>query len=59
MSETLNDLSRSLSALEQDATLVAVVEMSRSSWLVAAGIIPPLVHVQATCCARGWRGGHR
>jgi hypothetical protein len=18
-----------------------------------------LVHVQATCCARGWRGGHR
>jgi transposase len=39
MSETPNDLSRSPTALEQDATLVAVVEMSRSSWLVA-GMIP-------------------
>jgi transposase len=34
-----NDLSRSLVALEQDSTLIAVVEMSRSSWLVA-GIVP-------------------
>jgi transposase len=34
-----NDLSRSLVAFEQDSTLVAVVEMSRSSWL-AAGIVP-------------------
>jgi transposase len=34
-----NDLSRSLVAFEQDSTLVAVVEMSRSSWLVA-GIVP-------------------
>src|SRR5688572_22459634 len=34
-----NDLSRSLVAFQQDSTLVAVVEMSRSSWLVA-GIIP-------------------
>ena len=34
-----NDLSRSLVALEQDATLIAVVEMGQSSWLVA-GIVP-------------------
>jgi hypothetical protein len=35
----LNDLSRSLVVLEQDATLIAVIEMSLSSWLVA-GIVP-------------------
>src|SRR3954465_15522060 len=34
-----NDLSRSLTAFQQDGTLVAVVEMSRSSWLVG-GIVP-------------------
>jgi transposase len=34
-----NDLSRSLAALEQDRTLIAVIEMSQSSWLVA-GIVP-------------------
>jgi transposase len=34
-----NDMSRCLAALEQDSTLVAVIEMSKSSWLVA-GIIP-------------------
>jgi transposase len=34
-----HDLSRSLSALDQDSTLIAVVEMSQSSWLVG-GIIP-------------------
>src|SRR6478672_1821054 len=34
-----NDLSRSLAALDQDNTLIAVVEMSQSSWLVA-GMIP-------------------
>ena len=39
MSPTPNDLSKSLTALEQDATLVAVIEMSHSSWLVA-GMIP-------------------
>lgn len=32
------DASRSLTAFEQDSTLVAVVEMSQSSWLVAAMI---------------------
>src|SRR5688572_33029259 len=34
-----NDLSRSLVALDQESTLIAVIEMSRSSWLVA-GIVP-------------------
>jgi transposase len=35
----LNDLSRSLVALEQDATLIAVIEMGQSSWLIA-GVVP-------------------
>ena len=34
-----NDLSRSLTTLDTDRTLIAVVEMSLSSWLVA-GIVP-------------------
>jgi transposase len=34
-----NDLSRCLAALDQDSTLIAIVEMSQSSWLVA-GMIP-------------------
>ena len=34
-----NDLSRSLIALDMDTTLIAVVELSLSSWLVA-GIVP-------------------
>ena len=34
-----NDLSRSLAALDENSTLIAVIEMSQSSWLVAA-IIP-------------------
>jgi transposase len=37
--QKLNDLSRSLTALEPDGTLIAVIEMSLSSWLVA-GIAP-------------------
>jgi transposase len=36
-----NDLSRCLTMLEQDTTLIAVVEMGQSSWLVA-GIVPGL-----------------
>jgi transposase len=36
-----NDLSRSFAPFEQDSTLVAVIEMSLSSWLVA-GIVPGL-----------------
>src|SRR5215471_6058348 len=34
-----NDLSRSLAALDHDSTLIAVIEMSQSTWLVA-GIVP-------------------
>src|SRR5260370_34695996 len=34
-----NDMSRSLAALDQDSTLVAVIEMSQSTGLVA-GIVP-------------------
>jgi transposase len=34
-----NDLSRSLVALDQNSTIIAVVEMSQSSWLVA-GMLP-------------------
>ena len=37
--QKLNDLSRSPSPLEHDGTLIAVIEMSLSSWLVA-GIVP-------------------
>ena len=36
-----NDLSRSLVAFDQDSTLVAVVELSLSTWLVA-GLVPTL-----------------
>ena len=34
-----NDLSRSLTALDQDSTMIAVIEMSQASWLVGA-IVP-------------------
>jgi len=34
-----NDLSRSLVALDQDSTIIAVVELSQSSWLVG-GVVP-------------------
>src|ERR1700730_16080846 len=34
----LNDLSRSLVALDQNSTIIAVIEMSQSSWLVAGGL---------------------
>ena len=36
-----NDLSRSVAALEPDSTLIVVIEMSQSSWHVAA-IVPGL-----------------
>jgi transposase len=36
-----DDLSRSLVALEQDSTLIAVIEMSHESWLVG-GLVPGL-----------------
>src|SRR2546425_10915778 len=37
--QKLNDLSRSLTALEPNGTLIAVIEMSLSSWLIG-GILP-------------------
>ena len=37
-----NDLSRSLVSLDEDDTLIVVVEMSQSSWLVA-GLLPGVV----------------
>src|SRR4051812_21682699 len=37
--KTVNDFSRCLNPLDMDATLIAVIEMSQSSWLVA-GIVP-------------------
>lgn len=36
---TIDDLSRSLTTLDQDSTLMTVIEMSKSSWLVA-GMVP-------------------
>src|SRR4051812_42750592 len=39
MAQQLDDLSRSLTPLEQDSTIMAVIEMSQASWLVA-GIVP-------------------
>src|SRR5262245_11037403 len=49
--EPLNDLSRSLTPLDVNHTLIAVVEMSQKSWLIA-GIIPgverqPLKKIEA------------
>ena len=37
--QKLNDLSRSPNPLDPDGTLIAVIELSLSSWLVA-GIVP-------------------
>ena len=39
-----NDLSRSLVALDQNSTIIAVIEMSQSSWLVAG--VPPGIERQ-------------
>jgi transposase len=39
----IDDLSRSLTALDENSTLIAVIEMSQASWLVA-GIVPGVVH---------------
>ena len=57
-----NDLSRSPIALNQDGTLIAVIEMSRSSWLVA-GIVPgiarhPLKKLAADEAASAWCTDH-
>jgi transposase len=34
-----NDMSRSLVCFDQDASLIAVIELSKSSWLIA-GTVP-------------------
>ena len=39
MTTRANDMSRSLAAFDQDSTLIAVIELSKESWLVA-GLIP-------------------
>ena len=39
MAQQLDDLSRSLTPPEQESTIMAVIEMSQASWLVA-GIVP-------------------
>src|ERR1700736_1205094 len=52
-----NDLSRSLVALDQDSTIIAVVEMSQSSWLVAGmltGIEPTAQEAGAECRKAAW-----
>ena len=33
------DASKSLTAIGQDSTIIAVIEMSQSSWLVAAVVV--------------------
>jgi transposase len=37
--QQLNDMSRSLAALDQDSTVACVIEMGRASWLAAA-VVP-------------------
>jgi transposase len=61
----VDDLSRSLTPLDQSSTLVCVVELSRSSWLIA-GMVPgvegqPLKKVEPDAPAlmrviERWRG---
>ena len=62
------DASRSLTGLEQDNTIIAVIEMSQSKWLVAA-LVPgvkrqPLKRLDADEAAllkllHRWRNGAR
>ena len=40
-----NDLSRSLAALEQNNTIIAVIEMSLNYWLIA-GIVPGVIVIR-------------
>ena len=49
-----NDLSRSVVAFEHDATVVAVIELSQSSWLVG-GIVPGIDRQQ--CIIDFYTGG--
>ncbi len=51
-----NDLSRSLTPFVQGSTLVAVIELSLSSWLVA-GLVPGVARQPAWCMDRHWSSG--
>jgi hypothetical protein len=42
------DLNRCLAPLDQDHTIIAVIEMSQSSWLVAGGVPGIARHVAKT-----------
>ena len=46
-----NDLSRSLVALDQNSTIIAVIELSQSSWLVA-GMLPEIERQPRKCPMR-------
>ena len=50
-----NDLSRSLVPLDQDSTIIAVVEMSQSSWLVG-GVLPGIERQPARSWSRALSG---
>jgi hypothetical protein len=56
--QKLNDLSRSLTPLKPDGTLIAVIEMSLSSWLVA-GIVPGIERQPSGSTARSAGGLER
>jgi len=61
-----NDLSNSLAALHQDSTIIAVIEMSQSSWLVA-GMSPGVerhgkdtrTRPKSAAAAAAWQGASR
>jgi len=48
-----NDLSHGLAALDSDHTLIAVVELSLSSWLVA-GVVPGVERQPLASPSRTW-----
>src|SRR5579883_295523 len=56
--QKLNDLSRSPNPLDPDGTLIAVIELSLSSWLVA-GILVVVLEVEANGPAVIGVHGHR
>ena len=62
----LNDLSKPAVALDHDSTLVCVIEMSGTSWLVAATVpgvdrrpLQKLLPVNPTACSTSWSVGAR
>ena len=50
-----NDLSRSLVPLDQDSTIIVVVELSQSSWLVG-GVLPGIELSRARSWSRALSG---